>query len=102
MKVLGMALIAVYSILMLLAVKKGSADKKAANGMLSGSILNLLAVGFAVAGSTAIATTLVIAGMVCISVGALLNGIAAKKVHIVHHIIRLALEAVMVWLFLAA
>ena len=36
---------------------------------------------------------LLLLGMLCISAGALLNGIRQKKVHLLHHLIRLLLEA---------
>ena len=46
---------------------------------------------------------LLLLGMLCISAGALLNGIRQKKVHLLHHLIRLLLEtaiAALCWISL--
>ncbi len=94
MKWIGMGIIAAYSVLMLVALRKGNADKRGAVCIGIGCILNFV--------SLVAFRPLTIAGMACISLGALINGIAAKKLHISHHILRLALEAVMVWLLLGA
>lgn len=45
---------------------------------------------------------LIIAGMVCISLSAIVAGVQQNDTHIAHHIVRAIFEAAVIWLFLAS
>ena len=106
MKIFGCILAALYAALMLFAIymeKVHSAEKtKSASSafIAAGCLLNL---GYTVCNvfRNRNFILILILGMICISVGALMNGFRQKKVHVHHHIIRLILEtiiAVICWI----
>lgn len=103
MKLFGSILVVLYAGLMLFAVymekvhsrkemRSRDNTKSASSAFIAAGCL--LDLGYAVCNvfwdRNLIA--ILIIGMTCISIGALMNGFRQKKVHIPHHIIRLILE----------
>lgn len=92
MKILGAVLAILYAGFMLFAVCREKQMKLSSILIGGGSLLVL--------GYTAVnliqnrnMILLMILGMVCISAGALINGISSKNLHVLHHLIRFAAEA---------
>lgn len=125
MKILGLILVVFYAALMLLALWKQNSQNASASGSSSpadgalpdsgassgkrfslleclpsicigaGCLLLLVYASLYTAQNRSLMPLLII-GMLCLSAGTLLNGIRQKKVHLLHHIVRLVLEAAMV------
>ncbi len=95
MKIIGLILVLFYAALMLFALWKQHSLNASSLCTGAGSLLVLGYALLYLIQNRSLLPLLVI-GMLCISAGALLNGIRLKKVHIHHHIIRLLLEAAMV------
>lgn len=95
MKILGSVLVILYAGLMLYAIcrEKPKSMSSAVIGIGCLSALAYLLLNLVYSKNLII---ILIAGMVCISAGTLLNGIRQKNVHIRHHIIRFAAEAVII------
>lgn len=94
MKICGIVLAALYAALILFAVCKEKNKGISSVLMALGSLL-IAAYLVSMIWNMNLMFTL-IAGMLSISAGALVNGISSKNVHIHHHIIRLAVEAIIV------
>lgn len=93
MKICGAVLAVLYGLLMIFAVIKGKKKSISSLIIVIGAVLALVYASLSlIMGKSYI--IILIAGMVGISVGALINGIRQKKVHIPHHIIRLVIEAI--------
>ena len=93
MKILGSVLVILYSGLMLYAIcrEKPKSMSSAVIGIGCLSALAYLLLNLVYSKNLII---ILIAGMICISAGALMNGFRQKKVHVPHHIIRLILEII--------
>ncbi len=95
MKIVGAVLSILYGLLMIFAVFKGKQKGIATVLILIGAVLSLIyALLSLISGNSYI--FILIAGMVSISAGAFINGYKQKNLHILHHIIRLIVEAVIV------
>ncbi len=89
MKTAALLLVISYAVLMLYALWK----QKNRNICMGTGCLLLLAYALLFILKNSSPMPLLFLGMFCISAGALLNGIRQKKVHLLHHLIRLLLEA---------
>lgn len=89
MKTAALLLVISYAVLMLYALWK----QKNRNICMGAGCLLLLAYALLFILKNRSPMPLLLLGMLCISAGALLNGIRQKKVHLLHHLIRLLLEA---------
>lgn len=95
MKILGYVLAVLYGALMIFAVCKDRSKNVSSALILIGGTLT----GIYVLSSALLVQNLIlvlIAGMICISAGTLMNGLKQKNVHIQHHIIRLIIETILV------
>ncbi len=95
MKMIGLILVLLYAALMLFALWKQHSLNASSLCTGAGSLL-VLGYGVLYLVQHRSLMPLLVIGMLCISAGALLNGIRLKKVHIHHHILRLLIEAAMV------
>ncbi|MCM1184290.1 MAG: hypothetical protein NC337_13045 [Roseburia sp.] len=91
MKFLGLLLVTLYTALMLFALLQA---KTKSLGILLGCLLLAVYVTLRIFGKDN-PVVLLIGGMLAISLGTLLNGIRQGDVHIHHHLIRLAVEALL-------
>lgn len=99
MKTAALLLVISYAVLMLYALWK----QKNRNICMGAGCLLLLAYALLFILKNRSPMPLLLLGMLCISAGALLNGIRQKKVHLLHHLIRLLLEtaiAALCWISL--
>lgn len=95
MKICGIVLVILYAGLMLFAVLKEK-EKSITSVLIGiGGLLGILYALLSVIQGSGFILILIL-GMLCISGGALLNGIRQKNVHIRHHIVRLAVETAIV------
>lgn len=95
MKIFGLILAVLYAGIMLFAVWKGKTKGKSPLFIAVGCFLVLASSLLSIVWEVYWIAVLIL-GMAGISVGTLLNGLQQKKVHIHHHIIRLAVEAAIV------
>lgn len=93
MKICGAVLAVLYGLLMIFAVFKGKQKSISSVLIAAGAVLTLAYALLSLIWDKSIIIIL-IAGMLSISSGALINGIKQKNVHILHHIIRLIAEAI--------
>lgn len=93
-RVCGLILVVFYAILMLFSILKANLKGIPALFIAVGGLLILSYTIFAFLHKSSL-TTLVIIGMVCISVGTFFNGVKQNNLHIHHHIIRLIIEVVL-------
>ncbi len=92
MRIFGAILAILYGLLMIFAVIKGKQKSAGSLFIAVGAVFALVySLLSLIIGQSYI--VILIAGMLGISVGALLNGIKQKNVHIPHHIIRFIAEA---------
>ena len=92
MKTAALLLVISYAVLMLYALWK----QKNRNICMGAGCLLLLAYALLSVIQSRSMLPVIITGMAGISAGTLLNGIRRKKVHLLHHVIRLLLETALV------
>lgn len=93
MKILGSVLVILYAGLMLFAICKEK-PKSMSSLLIGMGCLSSLAYLFLNLVYSKNLIIILIAGMICISAGTLVNGIRQKNVHIHHHMIRFVVEAI--------
>lgn len=91
-KILGAVLAILYAGLMLFAVCREKQWKLSSLLIAAGSVLVLLYTAVNLIGNRNI-ILIMIAGMLGISAGALINGMKSKELHVLHHIVRFIAEA---------
>lgn len=96
MKIFGTVLAIAYACIMILAVCKSN-KKDIPSALIAGGSLLILAysvLNLLTARHAAVLLIIGIIGMAAVSIGALINGIRQKNLHISHHLIRLIVEGV--------
>ncbi len=96
LRIIGAVLVACYTALTGFALIKGGKRDVPTAVMALGCLCNVAYIIIMACGTCL--HGLLIGGMALVSAGALLNGLAKKDVHVRHHLVRLAVEVVLICL----